>query len=315
MTNTIRVEQSGRRPLDVIVSGTLEIGRECDGLVLADERVSRRHLRIDHRDGRLLVTDLGSSNGTMLDGDPIDAQVALLPGGIITLGDTTITISPMTATGGSSERKTSIVGATSVRSPQKTSIERVADVVEEAAVSLAGSVENDRTVTIMFSDIESSTEKAVAMGDLAWMDVLKVHTSIFENRVGEHGGSIIKNQGDGYMITFNSARRAVLCSAAIQNDLVDHATAHPDQAIRVRMGCHTGEAIHDAGDLFGRHVIIAARVANLAAGGQVLVSSIVREITAARGDLSFAEPESVELKGVDGVHEVFDFDWKQAPLG
>ena len=119
MSNTIRVEQVGRRPLDVIVSGSLEIGRECDGLVLADERVSRRHLRIDYQGGRLLVTDLGSSNGTMLDGEPIDAQVALLPGGTITLGDTTITISPMTATGGSSERKTSIVGATSVRAVRK----------------------------------------------------------------------------------------------------------------------------------------------------------------------------------------------------
>ena len=81
------------------------------------------------------------------------------------------------------------------------------------------------------------------------------------------------------------------------------------------MGCHTGEAIHDAGDLFGRHVNIAARVANLAAGAQVLVSSIVREITSSRGDLSFAEPQSVELKGVDGVHDVYDFNWTDAPVG
>lgn len=314
MSNTIRVEQTGRKPLDVIVSDSLEIGRECDGLVLADERVSRRHLRIDHQDGRLLVTDLGSSNGTMLDGVPIDAQVALLAGGRVTLGDTTITLSPIATTSGSGDRKTSIVGAPSLRSGQKTSIERVADVVEDDAVDIADSVENDRTVTIMFSDIEASTEKGGEMGDLSWMEVLKAHNSIFGTRVGEHGGSIIKNQGDGYMITFNSARRAVLCAAAIQKDLGAHAAAHPEQAIRVRMGCHTGEAIHDAGDLFGQHVNFAARVANLAAGGQVLVSSIVREITIARGDLSFAEPQSVELKGVEGVHDVYDFDWNDVPV-
>jgi len=125
----------------------------------------------------------------MLDGKPIDAQVALLPGSTVTLGTTAITLSPLATTTGSDDRKTSIVGATAVRSGRKTSIERVADDVEDDAVSLAGSVESDRTVTIMFSDIEASTEMTVAMGDLAWMDVLNAHRSIFETRVGGRGHS------------------------------------------------------------------------------------------------------------------------------
>jgi len=73
---------------------------------------------------------------------------------------------------------------------------------------------------------------------------------------------------------------------------------------------HTGEAIRqDSGDLFGRHVIIAARVGALAQGGEILVSSIVEEIAGARGDLFFGEPRIAELKGV-GERPVFPVVWQ-----
>jgi adenylate cyclase len=76
---------------------------------------------------------------------------------------------------------------------------------------------------------------------------------------------------------------------------------------------HTGEAIVDrSGDLFGRHVIVAARVANLADGGEILVSSLVREIVAARGDITFGPPRDVKLKGIDGNHIVYAVDWQAA---
>ena len=76
------------------------------------------------------------------------------------------------------------------------------------------------------------------------------------------------------------------------------------------MGLHTGEAIADRdGDLFGRHVIKAARIANMAAGGQILVSETVREIAAGDHDLSFGEGTDVELKGLDGMHTVSDVFW------
>jgi len=71
MDNVIVVQQEGRSPLHVIVEDVLDIGRECDGLLVVDERVSRRHLQIRNEFGRLMVTDLGSSNGTFLDGKRI----------------------------------------------------------------------------------------------------------------------------------------------------------------------------------------------------------------------------------------------------
>ncbi|HYF46040.1 MAG TPA: adenylate/guanylate cyclase domain-containing protein, partial [Acidimicrobiales bacterium] len=85
---------------------------------------------------------------------------------------------------------------------------------------------------------------------------------------------------------------------------------HPDEGVRIRMGLHTGEALVSAdGDLFGKHVIVAARVANLADGGQVLVSGVTREIASNRGDLSFDEGRPVELKGIDGTYTVYALHW------
>jgi adenylate cyclase len=81
-------------------------------------------------------------------------------------------------------------------------------------------------------------------------------------------------------------------------------------SVRIRVGVHTGEVIAEGGDIFGRHVMLAARVAGHAHGGEILVSSLVREIASARGDLQFGEPRTVELKGLEGEHGVFPLVWE-----
>lgn len=333
MTQAIVVHQEGKAPLYVLVNTSVEIGRECDGLIVLDDRVSRRHLRIDAVEGRLSVTDLGSRNGTVVDGKTIEADrpVTLAPTSSVVVGSTTIrpyrlpvsdepdltgratVTAPIGADGsGPAVRPRPEAQASATRT---TSIETLAGAASRDAPRLmARAIAADETVTIMFSDIEASTELALSMGDAQWMAVLHDHNDIFRRRVGQYGGAIIKNQGDGFMLSFPSARRALLCGAHIQHDLQAYAATHPDKVIRVRMGCHTGEAIHRSGDLFGRHVIIAARVADLADGAQINVSSIAKEITAARGDLSYGPPIDVQLKGVDGVHRIYQLDWARAPI-
>ena len=75
---------------------------------------------------------------------------------------------------------------------------------------------------------------------------------------------------------------------------------------------HTGEVLADAdGDLFGQHVVVAARVANLAHGGEILVSSLTKEIVASRGDVQFDAPREVHLKGI-GDAIVYPVDWARA---
>ena len=115
------------------------------------------------------------------------------------------------------------------------------------------------------------------------------------------------------MLTFPSARSAIFAMSDVQRELAEHAEKHPDEPIRVRVGVHTGEAIADAeGDLFGKHIILAARVANLADGGHILASSITKEIASNRRDIHFGEAREVELKGIEGMHLVYEVDWEKS---
>lgn len=338
MYPTVKVTQPGRSQLYLTIAEPLVFGRECDGLLLADEKVSRQHLRLTPAGSSVLVTDLGSTNGSFIDQIRIDGEATLVLGSTLTLGDTAIIIEtpvPPTPAGQTTRRD---VGGTIVATldpsgnnalaapppavrtsdqvvrPALAAEETRRTSMDELVASFGGQIalpsgSADDTVTIMFSDIESSTELAINAGDHRWYEILTWHNQLVEQRVAAHAGFIVKNQGDGFMITFNSARRAIICASEIQQALHRQAVADPANAVRVRIGMHTGEAIRqDSGDLFGRHVIIAARVGAYANGGEILVSNIVREIASARGDLHFGDGSVVELKGV-GDQTVYPVLW------
>jgi class 3 adenylate cyclase len=150
------------------------------------------------------------------------------------------------------------------------------------------------------------------MGDAAWMKLLNKHNAVIREHVRRSGGREVKNQGDGFMLTFPSARLALQCMIAVQRDLAAM-EASGEESVRVRVGVHTGEVIAEGGDIFGRHVNMAARVAGHAAGREILVSALVKEIASARGDLAFGEPRLVELKGIEGQHLVYPVEWDQPP--
>lgn len=332
----VEVRQQNRKPLIVAVRGSLEIGRDCDGLLLLDPEVSRRHVQLDAQGGGITVTDLGSTNGTTLNGQPLEAPTALTENDVVQLGGTQIQVVPsaalatvtaadartsgprLTAVAGSGARSsdggdTVVRGHADDTSARMTSIDAVAAAVDHDQPNLERLSGNEGTVSIVFSDIESSTEMATTLGDSKWFGVLKRHNEIIRKAVKKYGGNEIKSQGDGFMLTFPSARTAILAMSDVQRDLVKQAMEHPDTPIRVRVGIHTGEAIVDAGgDLFGKHIIVAARIANLADGGQILASSITKEIASARHDVHFADPREVALKGITGVQLVYDVVWEKS---
>lgn len=200
-----------------------------------------------------------------------------------------------------------IIGDGPVEDLRRTSIDAVAEGALSERWQPAIEPSDGGTLTIVFSDIESSTEMATRLGDRDWFVVLETHNRIVREQLMRFGGTEVKSQGDGFMLTFPSARRAVLFAVATQRAL--EASRQGGSGIRIRMGLHTGEAIIDrSGDLFGRHVIVAARVANLASGGEILVSSLVREIVAARGDIILGPPREVTLKGIEGTHLVYPIE-------
>jgi class 3 adenylate cyclase len=325
----IVVKQAGRRPLYLQLREPIDIGRECDGVTLADPQASRRHATLSPRGETVIVEDVGSTNGTHLDGSPISSAVVLMPGSIVRIGDTVLQLvadddaavchptngalpdSKLTITAGSLPPGGLMTPRPSGPSDiRETSMETVARSVNHAPPSLHEVKHDSGTVTIVFSDIESSTERATAMGDSAWMKVLASHNDIIRRHVEAWEGAVVKNQGDGFMLTFGGARRALRAMIDVQDELAAVADKEPEQGVRVRVGVHTGEVIAEDGDIFGKHVMLAARVGGLAGGGEILVSSLVREIASARGDLTFGEPRSVLLKGIEGEHLVYPLIWE-----
>jgi class 3 adenylate cyclase len=156
----------------------------------------------------------------------------------------------------------------------------------------------DGTVTILFSDIEGSTELNARLGDVRWLELLRMHHAIVRRAVREHGGFEVKAQGDGFMIALPSARRGAQCALAIQRAIHAELGNHPEGPIRVRIGMHSGEAMRDDEDFYGRNVSVAARIAEHARADEVLASAVVKQLVESAGDISFTDERVVELKGL-----------------
>jgi len=300
MTAIVLVCEPGRTPLRIQLGpDPLEIGRDCDGIILTDSQISRRHLELRRAGDAVVAIDLGSTNGSRVDDVPFTGPHRLLPGEVIRIGATTITLVDETRT-------------TSEPHPLRTtSIELVSQTVLAAGTELSSLATHDRTLTIVFSDIEDSTRRAVELGDEQWMSILQIHNAIVRRFVAKHGGREIKTLGDGFMLTFPSARAAIVAMSEVQRAVDAYAHSKPAEGMSVRVGIHTGEAMPDAaGDLIGRHVILASRIANAAHGGEILVSPIAYEIAASRGDIPFGATRTVALKGIAAVQTVHVVEWR-----
>lgn len=199
----------------------------------------------------------------------------------------------------------------------KSSFEELAGWAREAEPELRRLAARDGTLTILFSDIENSTTLNHELGDKAWVKVLGAHDEIVRKRVAEHNGYVVKSQGDGFMVAFGSAAEAVRAAVGVQRRLASAPRRLRGTPIQVRIGVHTGPALERGGDLFGRNVALAARVAAQARGGEVLVSEATRAALADEdGDLpALAGSREVELKGLPGRHAVHRVEWREAPQG
>jgi len=155
------------------------------------------------------------------------------------------------------------------------------------------------TVTIMFTDLEGSTELSEVLNDTTWAGLILRHHRAVAEAVEAEGGRVIKTLGDGTMATFDSARGALRSALAIQRHAADAGASVP---LRVRIGVHTGDVVRTSGDYLGHAVNKAARIASAAAGGETMVSQVTRELVGSADEFAFGEPCSCSLKGLDGPH-------------
>lgn len=181
----------------------------------------------------------------------------------------------------------------------RSSIEDLADWAEVERPDLARLSPSGKIV-ILFSDIEESTALNERIGDRAWVRLLGRHDKMVRRHVKNHSGYVVKSQGDGFMVAFAQPEQAVRCSMAVQRSL-----RRQPNGIRVRMGIHMGKSVRRGDDLFGRNVAMAARVASAADGGEVLVSSVVRDALAELDDIVFDDGRDTELKGFGGTHRLY----------
>lgn len=189
-----------------------------------------------------------------------------------------------------------------------TPMEAIASAVGEERPDLRSHAAPDGTVTMLFTDIENSSNLTERLGDTQWLDVLRQHNALVREQVTAHDCFEVKAQGDGFMIASQSARRAVHCAIGIQRELMSRGDSE-GEPIRVRMGMHTGEVLRDADDFFGKHVILASRIAGKARGGEILASSLLKELTASGGDIRFGPGRDVELKGLSGTQRIHEVLW------
>jgi class 3 adenylate cyclase len=165
------------------------------------------------------------------------------------------------------------------------------------------------TLTILVTDMVGSTALAEQLGDRKWWEILQTHNAFVRAQVERHGGIEVKAQGDGFLVVFASARQAILAAVDIQQAAARHCAENPSQPIELRIGLHTGETVESDGDVFGQNVILAVRIADAAAPGDVLVSGLTHDLTAAAGDLRFSPGEEVALKGFSVPWRVHRVAW------
>ncbi|MCU1430570.1 MAG: hypothetical protein JWL83_4570 [Actinomycetia bacterium] len=270
----VMIREPGRAPLCLLVRGpAIEVGRDCRGLLLTDPQISRRHLALHEASGVVHVTDLGSTNGTRVDGDPIAGAHALAPGQVVQFGATTIVLFR-----GSTDTAALSSGA------------------GEAGAA------RGQALTIVISDIDDATRRGIDLGATRWTSLLDLHNSIVRRHVDRYHVTEVRALGDGFLLSFPTALDALSCMVDVQRALDALARSRPADRLRVCVGVHTGD------------VVIAARVAAAARGGEILVSGLVRELVEPSGGFRFGPPRVARLVGSGEEHLLHPVAWEDVNM-
>jgi class 3 adenylate cyclase len=177
-------------------------------------------------------------------------------------------------------------------------IDAVLGEIEEFLTGARTGADPDRVLTtLLFTDIVNSTTLAAEMGDRRWRDLLDQHHTLVRAELVRYNGREVATTGDGFFAVFGAPAQAVRCASAIMDAL-------SSLGLDIRAGVHTGEVEVRGEDMGGLTVHIGARIAALAADGDVLVSSTVRDVLAGSG-IEFEDGGEHQLKGVPGAWRVY----------
>jgi YVTN family beta-propeller protein len=166
-------------------------------------------------------------------------------------------------------------------------------------------------LTVMFTDVEGSTDVTRRLGDVEGRRVIEAYKTLVREELERHDGREIDSVGDGFFITFTSPRGAVACAVAIQKTLLEQERKDSKEHVRVRIGLNVGEVIERDGHPFGAAVNATERVASHAKGGQILVSEPVRHLAGTIPGVSFRSRGRFAVKGFSERWRLYEIDWER----
>jgi class 3 adenylate cyclase len=161
-------------------------------------------------------------------------------------------------------------------------------------------------LTILFTDITSSTPLTQRLGDAKAQELVRAHNAIVRDALKAHGGNEIKHTGDGIMASFAAASKGLECAVAIQRAV----QGQQDDRLGVHIGLNAGEPVAEEDDLFGTSVQLARRICDQAEGGEILASDVVRQLVAGKGFL-FSDRGDVALRGFEDPVRLYEVRWRE----
>jgi class 3 adenylate cyclase len=182
-----------------------------------------------------------------------------------------------------------------VTEPGLSSINVVASAIDASLLDFGGHTSPDGAITLLLTDVEGGRELPA--------EVLRDHATIVRQLVAAHDGTVAGQEGDGFMASFASAHSALRCAIELQK-------AFAASDVRPRVGLHAGFLIADADAFYGRNVVLAARIADRAKGGEILVSETLRDYTSTDPTFRFEDRGKARLKGLLGTHQVHAVEWR-----
>lgn len=164
-------------------------------------------------------------------------------------------------------------------------------------------------LTLLLTDVEGSDELLERLGEPQSSELLRDHNSIVEQLVRAFEGDIVRSQRDGFLVSYASSHAALRCALELRDAFAEMPLPQTGEPLGVRIGLHTGHIIADAGRLFGRNVVLAARIADRARAGEILVSSQLKEYTDDDPRFAFEHAGDVHFKGVAREHRLYSVRW------
>ena len=166
-------------------------------------------------------------------------------------------------------------------------------------------------VAVLMTDLVASTAIADRVGPEAAEELRAEHFGLLRSALERSGGREVKNLGDGLMVVFQSASKSLSCAVAMQQ-AAEARNRRSEEQLGVRIGVSLGETNVEDGDYFGEPVVESARLCAHAAGGQIVVNALVRQLRARVDGHSFQSLGGLQLKGISEPVQAFELQWRPA---